>query len=74
MIRTEYHSKEEEESKDEHKEHEHCLDVIPHLGLLQVVIIRIVELNFITSVLRYPDCKQLLPCLEEEEKEEFSVV
>ena len=74
MIRTEDHREEEEKCENEHEEHEHCFDVISHLYLLQVVMIWIVELYFITSILRYPNCKQLLPRLEEEEQEEFSVI
>ena len=74
MIAPEDHREEEEESKNEHEKQPHCFDVISHLNLFQVVVIWIVELYFITSVLRYPDCKQLLPCLEEEEQEEFPVI
>ena len=74
MIAPEYHREEEEECENEHEEQPHCFDVISHLDLLQVIMIWIVELYFITPVLRYPDCKQLLPCLEEEEQEEFPVI
>ena len=74
MIAPEDHREEEEESQNEHEEQPHCFDMIPHLDLLQVFVIRIVELYFITSILRYPDCKQLLPCLEEEEQEELPVI
>ena len=67
MIRTEDHRKEEEKCENEHEEQEHCFDVISHLDLLQVVVIWIVEPNFITSIFCNPNRKQLLPRLEEEE-------
>ena len=75
MVAPQYHREDQEQKEDHHEAHEHSMDMIPLFPLGQVLF-RVWEVRVSISVATSCNFERhdLLPCLEEQEEPELSMV